>query len=159
MKIGFGFDVHPLIKGKPLIIGGVTIPHKYGLMGHSDADVLLHAISDALLGAAGLGDLGKHFPDSDDKYKGISSLSILKEVREKIGKAGLHIKNIDCTVALEKPVIRDYIDEMKKNISQALKIRMDIINIKATTQEGLGLVGREEGAAAYAVLLLELGNV
>lgn len=155
MRIGTGYDVHRLVEGRKLIIGGVEIPHEKGLLGHSDADVLLHAIMDAILGAAALGDIGKHFPDTDDKYKGISSMKLLSEVYEMVYKKGYVISNIDATIIAQAPKMRPYIDEMTDNVSKALEISKEQINIKATTEEHLGFTGREEGIAAEAVCLLE----
>ncbi|MFA6439140.1 MAG: 2-C-methyl-D-erythritol 2,4-cyclodiphosphate synthase [Bacteriovoracaceae bacterium] len=150
-RIGFGFDVHQLTAGRKLILGGVVIPFEKGLLGHSDADVLLHAICDALLGAAALGDIGKHFPDTDPLYKGISSITLLKHVIELLKQHGYEIGNIDVTVVLERPKITPYVDSMKKNISVSLGIRENQISIKATTNEGMGFIGVGEGAVAYAV--------
>lgn len=150
-RIGFGFDVHQLTAGRKLILGGVVIPFEKGLLGHSDADVLLHAICDALLGAAALGDIGKHFPDTDPLYKGISSITLLKHVIELLKQHGYEIGNIDVTVVLERPKIAPYVDSMKKNISVSLGIRENQISIKATTNEGMGFIGVGEGAVAYAV--------
>jgi len=150
-RIGFGFDVHQLTAGRKLILGGVVIPFEKGLLGHSDADVLLHAICDALLGAAALGDIGKHFPDTDPLYKGISSITLLKHVIELLKQHGYEIGNIDVTVVLERPKIAPYVDSMKKNISESLGIRENQISIKATTNEGMGFIGVGEGAVAYAV--------
>ena len=154
MRVGMGYDVHKLVPQRPLILGGVTIEHSLGLLGHSDADVLVHAIMDALLGAAALGDIGKHFPDTDDRYKGISSMILLKEVADKISGAGYVIENIDATVIAQRPKLRPYIEEMEKNIAGCLGIAPDQINIKATTEEGLGFSGREEGIAAQAICSL-----
>ncbi len=155
MKIGFGYDVHPLVKGRKLILGGVEIPFARGLKGYSDADVLLHALADALLGAAALGDLGKNFPDTDPKYENISSRLILGKVRDKLKHRELKIGNIDATIVIEAPKVSAYIEGMKTNIAETLKITEKIINIKATTQEKLGFLGRGEGVAAFAVALLE----
>ncbi len=155
MRIGFGYDVHTLIEGRPLILGGVTIPSAKGLSGHSDADVIAHAVADALLGAAGLGDIGEHFPDTDQNYKNISSLLLLKEVEWKLSFKKLKIVNIDITLVLQKPKISAYKKEMIKNLAASLFLTMDQINIKATTAEALGFVGRGEGAVCYAVALLE----
>jgi 2-C-methyl-D-erythritol 2,4-cyclodiphosphate synthase len=149
-----GYDVHKLVEGRDLILGGVKVPHTLGLLGHSDADVLVHAIMDALLGAASLGDIGKHFPDTDPKYKGISSLKLLEHVRDLITGEGYVIENIDATVIAQKPKLRPYIDEMEKNIADTLGIAEDQINIKATTEEGLGFTGKEEGIAAQAICAL-----
>jgi 2-C-methyl-D-erythritol 2,4-cyclodiphosphate synthase len=149
-----GYDVHKLVEGRDLILGGVNVPHTLGLLGHSDADVLIHAIMDALLGAAALGDIGKHFPDTDPKYKGISSIKLLEHVRDLITNEGYVIENIDATVIAQKPKLRPYIDEMEKNIADTLGIAKDQINIKATTEEGLGFTGKEEGIAAQAICAL-----
>ena len=155
MRIGHGYDVHKLVEGRPLIIGGVEIPYEKGLLGHSDADVLLHAISDALLGAAALGDIGAHFPDTDPKYKGADSLVLLKEVCNIIRKHGFEIENIDSTVLAQRPKLRPYIDEMRVRISANTGIAIDRISIKATTEEGLGFTGEGLGIAAHAVCLLK----
>ena len=155
MRIGIGYDVHILTEGRKLIIGGVDIPYEKGLLGHSDADVLIHAIADALLGAAALGDIGKHFPDSDEKFRGISSLVILSEVSDLLGQAGYKIVNIDSIIIAEKPKMMPYISQMKENLADALKIHSSQIGIKATTTEGLGFTGRKEGIAAQAVALIE----
>lgn len=155
MRIGIGYDVHKLVEGRKLIIGGVTIPHEKGLLGHSDADVLLHAVCDALLGAAGLGDLGEHFPDSDPKYKGIDSMKILSEVGKKLAKKGLKPSNIDAVVIAEAPKLAPHRDRMKKNIAKALNISLEAVNVKATTEEGLGFTGKKEGIAAWAVVTIE----
>ena len=153
-RIGFGYDVHRLVEGRKLIIGGVDIPHAKGLEGHSDADVLLHAIGDALLGAAALGDIGKHFPTNDPRYKGISSLILIRQVGDLLLQHRCTVVNIDATVALEEPKIAPYVDLMRQNIADALKIATDRISVKATTHEGLGFVGGGDGAAAHAVALL-----
>jgi len=155
MTIGFGFDVHPLVKQRKLILGGVEIPFGKGLKGHSDADVLLHAIGDAILGALGEGDLGRHFPDTDPRYKDISSLILLKEIHKRAQKKGYKVKHLDSTIVAEKPKLMEYIDEMKTKIAAVLEVKNDRINVKATTTEGLGFTGRSEGIAAYAVVLLE----
>ncbi len=155
MRIGTGYDVHFLQAGRKLILGGVIIPHLKGLVGHSDADVLVHAICDALLGAAAMGDMGQHFPDSDMKYKDIRSLYLLEVVREKIIKSGFSIINIDSTIIAQKPRLAGYIPEMTVNISQALNLIPNQVNIKATTTEGLGFAGREEGIAAQAIALID----
>ncbi|MFZ3105895.1 MAG: 2-C-methyl-D-erythritol 2,4-cyclodiphosphate synthase [Candidatus Hydromicrobium sp.] len=155
MKVGLGFDVHAFGAGRKLILGGVKIGHPMGLAGHSDADVLVHAIMDAILGACGLRDIGIHFPDSDMKYKDISSLLLLEEVRKKMEEKGFGIVNIDSILIMQKPKVYRYFQEMKKNIAGALKIDDDKVNIKATTTEGLGFCGREEGIAAECVVLLE----
>ncbi len=147
---GFGFDVHRLVPGRKLILGGVIIPFKLGLDGHSDADVLVHAVADALLGAAGLGDIGDHFPDSDPSYKDASSLALLELIGRKIRAEGFKTINIDCTLILEKPAISGYKNEMKENIARVLSMDPGRVNIKATTSEGLGFTGRGEGIAACA---------
>jgi 2-C-methyl-D-erythritol 2,4-cyclodiphosphate synthase len=152
-----GYDVHQLVPGRPLMLGGVCVPYEKGLEGHSDADVLLHAISDALLGAAGLGDIGRHFPDSDPQYKGISSLVLLREVRLKLSSAGFLIGNVDAVVAAQEPKLALFIDEMNRTIAVALSIEPNQVNIKATTTERLGFVGRKEGISAQAVVLI--GNM
>lgn len=154
MRVGIGYDVHKLVENRKLILGGVEIPHTLGLLGHSDADVLLHAIMDALLGAAALGDIGKHFPDTDEQYKGISSIRLLEYVRELIEKEGYLIENIDATVIAQKPKLRPYIDQMQENIANALKIEKNQVNVKATTEERLGFTGREEGISSQAICAL-----
>lgn len=155
MRIGFGYDVHKLVENRKLIIGGVTIPHETGLWGHSDADVLLHAIMDSLLGAAALGDIGRHFPDSDSRYKGISSLFLLKETSQKIKEKNYRIVNIDATIIAQKPKMSPFIPEMIKIISECLNLDESQVNIKATTEEGLGFTGRKEGISATSVCLIE----
>lgn len=155
MRIGFGYDVHAFVEGRPLVLGGVTIPHTHGLLGHSDADVLLHAISDALLGAAALGDIGRHFPDSDPAYKGISSLLLLERAVGLIRNAGYSVANVDSTLVLQKPRLAPFVPRMTLAISRAIGIPESRVSVKATTTEGLGFTGREEGIAAYAVALLE----
>ena len=154
MRIGQGYDVHKLVEGRDLILCGVKIPHETGLLGHSDADVALHALSDAVLGAAALGDIGKHFPDSDEKYKGISSMILLEEVVNKINEKGFGIENVDVTIICQRPKLLNYIPQMRKNLEKVLKISEDSINIKATTTEKLGFEGRQEGISAMAVVLL-----
>jgi 2-C-methyl-D-erythritol 2,4-cyclodiphosphate synthase len=154
MRVGTGFDVHRLTAGRKLIIGGVDIPAEQGLLGHSDADVLLHAICDALLGAAGLGDIGRHFPDSDPKYKGISSLVLLEEVRRLLAHGGFRVHNIDATIVAERPRMTPHIPAMAANIAAAAGVDRSSVNVKATTTEGLGYTGRGEGMAAYAVCLI-----
>ena len=151
MRVGMGYDVHRLEAGRPLIIGGVTIPHPTGLAGHSDADVLLHAIADALLGAAALGDIGTHFPDTDAEWEGADSLELLATVGERVRGEGFSLWNIDATVALQQPKLRPHIDAMRANIADALRVGSGRISVKATTTERLGFVGSEAGAAAYAV--------
>lgn len=153
-RIGQSTDIHPLKEGRKLIIGGVNIPYEYGLDGHSDADVLLHAISEAILGALGLNDLGCLFPDTDKKYKDISSLILLKEVYEVMNQKGYQINNIDSLVIIEQPKLRPYIDEMRKNIADVLHTDIANVNVKATCSEKIGFVGRKEGAVAQAVVLL-----
>ncbi len=155
MRIGFGYDVHQLTEGRDLWLGGIRIPHSKGALGHSDADVLLHAICDALLGALALGDIGQHFPDTDERYKGIDSKLLLIKVNEMISAEGYLIGNIDSTLAMQKPKIALYIPEMRSAISATLGIKVEQVSIKATTTEMLGFEGREEGVSAYAVVLLE----
>ena len=155
MRIGQGYDVHRLAEGRDLILGGVRIPYEKGLDGHSDADVLVHAIMDALLGAAALGDIGLLFPDTDETYKGADSLVLLQAVNKRVREAGYEVVNIDATVIAQAPKLRPYIDEMRENISHALGIAMDNVSIKATTEEKLGFTGRKEGIAAQAVLLIQ----
>ncbi len=155
LKIGQGFDLHRLVEGRPLILGGVTIPYAKGLLGHSDADVLLHAITDALIGAAGLGDIGAMFPDTEVKYKDIDSRILLREICEKLKlELGFMVNNIDATIIIEEPKLRGYIDLMRKNIADDLEIQLDQVNIKAKTSERIGIVGRGEAAIAEAVVLL-----
>ena len=151
MRVGMGYDVHKLVEGGDLILGGVKIPHTLGLLGHSDADVLLHAVMDALLGAAALGDIGKHFPDTDPQYKGISSIKLLEHVAKLIEEKGYIVENIDATIIAQKPKMRPYIEEMEKNIATALHIDVSQINVKATTEEGLGFTGKKEGISAQAI--------
>lgn len=155
MRIGHGYDVHRLIAGRKLVLGGVEIPYILGLDGHSDADVLLHAIMDALLGAAALGDIGRLFPDTDPAYKGISSVLLLKTVAARIREAGYEVGNVDATVIAQKPKLAPHIPAMREIVARALGVDLDQINIKATTEEHLGFSGREEGIAAHAVCLLE----
>lgn len=154
MRIGTGYDVHRLTAGRDLVIGGVRIPYEKGLLGHSDADVLLHAIMDALLGAAALGDIGKHFPDTDMAYQGISSVKLLEHVKELLEEQCFLIENIDATIIAQAPKMRPHIDTMRENIAKALEIEISQVNIKATTEEGLGFTGRGEGISAQAVCLL-----
>ena len=154
MRIGQGYDVHKLVEGRDLILCGVKVPHETGLLGHSDADVALHALADALLGAAALGDIGRHFPDSDEKYKGISSMILLEEVVNKIEEKGFGIENVDVTIICQRPKLLNYIPQMRKNLEKVLKISEDCINVKATTTEKLGFEGRQEGISAMAVVLL-----
>ena len=155
MRIGHGYDVHKLVPGRDLILGGVRIEHHLGLLGHSDADVLLHAVSDALLGAAGLRDIGYHFPDTDPKYKGADSRMLLREVREKVTDAGYRISNVDVTMIAQKPKLKPYIEQMIANIAFDLQIDVSRVNVKATTEEGLGFTGSGEGMSCHAVCLLE----
>lgn len=154
MRVGMGYDVHKLVEGRDLILGGVKIPHTMGLLGHSDADVLLHAIMDALLGAAALGDIGKHFPDTDSQYKGISSRKLLECVRDLIEEKGYVIENIDATIIAQRPKMRPYIEQMEKNIAESLKIDVSQVNVKATTEEGLGFTGTEQGISSQAICSL-----
>ena len=155
MRIGHGYDVHRLVEGRDLILGGVKIDYEKGLLGHSDADVLLHAVSDALLGAAGLGDIGRHFPDTDPKYKGADSLELLREVYRKISEKGFRVGNIDVTMIAQKPKLKDFIPQMQENIAAAVNVSPDRVNVKATTEEKLGFTGSGEGMACHAVCLLE----
>ncbi|NLO82126.1 MAG: 2-C-methyl-D-erythritol 2,4-cyclodiphosphate synthase [Clostridiales bacterium] len=155
MRVGIGYDVHPLTKGRDLVLGGVSIPFEKGLDGHSDADVLVHAVIDALLGAAGMGDIGRMFPDNDNRYKGISSLLLLRRVGELLKEAMFEIENIDAIIVAQKPKIAPYVQQMKENMAVELDIQTDRINIKATTSEGLGFVGTGDGMIAYAVALLK----
>ena len=155
MRIGMGYDVHKLTEGRKLILGGVCIPHEKGLLGHSDADVVVHAIMDALLGAAALGDIGSHFPDTDPKYKDISSIKLLKYVGSLLKENGFVIGNIDAVIIAQRPKISPYRQEMIKNISGALQIDENQVNIKATTEEGLGFTGNEQGISAHAIALLQ----
>ena len=154
MRIGMGYDVHKLVEGRDLIMGGVKIPYEKGLLGHSDADVLLHAIMDALLGAAALGDIGKHFPDNDPAYKGISSLKLLGNVKELLNQNLFFVENIDATIIAQAPKMRPYIDDMRENIAKTLDIDISQVNVKATTEEGLGFTGSGEGISAQAICLL-----
>jgi len=154
VRIGIGYDVHRLVSGRKLILGGVEIPFEKGLLGHSDADVLSHAIGDAMLGAAGLGDLGGHFPDSDARFAGISSLILLKDINKTIQKAGFRIGNIDSMLVLQKPKIASYINEIRNRLSECLNMKIQDISVKATTTEGLGFTGTGDGIAAHAIVLL-----
>ena len=155
MRIGHGYDVHKLVEGRDLILGGVKIDHTLGLLGHSDADVLLHAVSDALLGAAGLGDIGKHFPDTDPQYKGADSLMLLKVVARRVEEAGYRVSNIDVTMIAQQPKLRPHIDKMEENIASAVGIAKNRVNVKATTEEGLGFTGTKQGMVCHAVCLLD----
>ena len=155
MRIGHGYDVHKLVEGRDLILGGVKIDHRLGLLGHSDADVLLHAVSDALLGAAGLGDIGRHFPDTDPQYKGADSRVLLRHVVGLVKENGYRISNVDVTMIAQKPKLKDHIPQMRANIASDLGIEENRVNVKATTEEKLGFTGREEGLSCHAVCLLE----
>ncbi len=154
MRIGMGYDVHKLVEGRDLIIGGVKIPYEKGLLGHSDADVLLHAISDSLLGAAALGDIGKHFPDTDEAFKGADSLVLLQKVGELLEQEGFLIENIDATIIAQAPKMRPHIDKMRENIASALNIEVNQVNVKATTEEGLGFTGSGEGISSQSICML-----
>lgn len=155
IRIGHGYDVHRLVEDRKLILGGVDIPYEKGLLGHSDADVLLHAIADALLGAAALGDIGKHFPDTDEKYKGADSLVLLGEVVKLLDEKGYKVGNIDATVIAQKPKLMTYIPKMRENIAETLGVDIDFVNVKATTEEKLGFTGSGEGISAHAVCVIE----
>lgn len=155
MRVGMGYDVHRLVEGRKLILGGVEIPHELGLLGHSDADVLVHAVMDALLGAAGLRDIGRHFPDTDPAYEGASSIDLLCRVREMLEERMYLIENIDATVIAQQPKLLPYIDTMVENIAFALKLEKDQVNVKATTEEGLGFTGSREGISAHAVCCIQ----
>ncbi|SHM70817.1 2-C-methyl-D-erythritol 2,4-cyclodiphosphate synthase [Caldanaerovirga acetigignens] len=155
MRVGIGYDAHRLVKGRKLVLGGVEIPYEKGLLGHSDADVVVHAINDALLGAAALGDIGVHFPDTDPEYKDIRSILLLKRVGEMLKREGFGVVNIDSVICAERPKLSPYIDKMRENIAQALNISKDKISIKATTTEGMGFEGRGEGISAQAVCLIK----
>ena len=154
MRIGQGYDVHKLVEGRDLILGGVTVPYEKGLLGHSDADVLVHAVMDALLGAAALGDIGQHFPDTDPKYKGISSIALLKEVGALLEREGYIIENIDATIIAQQPKLAAYRPQMAKNIAEALHLEVNQVSVKATTEEGLGFTGSGEGISSQAITLL-----
>ena len=155
MRIGHGYDVHKLVEGRDLILGGVKIPYEKGLLGHSDADVLLHAVSDSLLGAAALGDIGVHFPDTDPAYKGADSLRLLEIVGQKVEKSGFKVSNIDVTMIAQRPKLKDHIPTMRSNIARVLKLDVSQVNVKATTEEHLGFTGDGSGMACHAVCLLE----
>lgn len=155
MRIGFGYDVHRLVEGRPFILGGVEIPHEQGLAGHSDADVLLHAVADALLGAAALGDLGAHFPDTDEEWEGADSRELLRQVTKEVQEAGYAPHNVDATVLLERPKVQSHVVEMRDTIATVLVLDRDQVSVKATTGEGVGFVGREEGVAAQVVCTLQ----
>ena len=156
MRIGHGYDVHRLVEGRKLILGGVEVPHTLGLLGHSDADVLTHAVMDALLGAAALGDIGRHFPDTDPAYAGADSLKLLDHVVELLEKKGYRVGNVDATILAQKPRLAPYIEKMRDNLAARMKVEPDQVNVKATTEEKLGFTGAEEGIAAHAVALLSL---
>lgn len=155
MRIGFGYDVHELVEDRDLILGGVNIPHEFGLLGHSDADVLIHSIMDSILGALALGDIGKLFPDTDMQYKDISSIVLLERVYNAMVEKGFQVGNIDATIAAQKPKLAPYIDEMRSHIAKVLNTSIDNINVKATTTEKLGFVGKEQGMSSYSVCLLQ----
>ncbi len=154
-RFGMGYDVHKLVEGRKLILGGVDVPHTLGLLGHSDADVLLHAISDALLGAAALGDIGRHFPDTDPKYAGADSMKLLAHVVELLKEKGYVVGNVDATIVAQRPKLKDYISQMNDNIARVLGVERNQVNVKATTEEKLGFTGTEQGISAYAVAGLE----
>ena len=154
MRAGIGYDAHKLVEGRDLILGGVNVPFERGLLGHSDADVLIHSICDALLGAAGEGDLGRHFPDSDPEFKGISSLLLLKNVKDLLRHKGYEVSNLDVTVVCQRPKLSSYIDEMIQNVSRAVETPLAFVNIKATTTEGMGFTGNEEGIASYCIAMI-----
>ena len=156
MRVGLGYDVHKLVEGRDLILGGVTVPHTLGLLGHSDADVLLHAIMDALIGALGLGDIGRHFPDNSDEFLDISSINLLVRVKKLLEERNARVINIDSTVIIQKPKLMSHIERMRENIAFALGVEKSRINVKATTEEHLGFTGSEEGAAAHAVAIIEI---
>ena len=155
MRIGHGYDVHRLVPDRKLILGGVDIPYEYGLLGHSDADVLVHAVLDALIGAMGLGDIGKHFPDNDERYLGADSLVLLREVMRRLREAGYELCNADCTVLAQRPKLVPHIPAMRANIAEAMSVPAELISVKATTEEGLGFTGSGEGIAAHAVVLIK----
>ena len=155
MRVGLGYDVHRLVEGRDLILGGVKIPYEKGLLGHSDADVLLHALTDALLGAAALGDIGRHFPDTEEQYRGISSLVLLEKAYALVKEKGYRLGNADMVLLLQRPKVKDFIPKMEENIARCLSCEINRISVKATTEEGLGFTGRGEGVAAKAIVLLE----
>lgn len=155
MRVGFGYDVHRLVQGRPLILGGIPVDYPEGLDGHSDADVLLHAIADAILGAAAMGDIGSHFPDTDPAFKDADSMELLQEVMRRVSQEGFRLVNVDATVAAQEPKLRPYIDAMRANIARGIGLSVDAVSVKATTTERLGFVGIGQGMAAYAVCLLE----
>jgi len=155
MRIGHGYDVHRLVAGRALILGGVTVPYELGLLGHSDADVLTHAVMDALLGAVGMGDIGTHFPDTDERFKGANSLHLLGRVAELLSRSGYHAGNVDATILAQAPKLAPYIPKMRQNLAKALGVPIDCVNVKATTEEGLGFTGSGQGMAAHAVALIK----
>lgn len=155
MRIGHGYDVHKLVEGRKLILGGVEIPYEKGLLGHSDADVLAHAVMDSLLGAAAMGDIGGMFPDSDPRYKGADSMTLLSEVCAKLAQSGYKISNIDCTIIAQSPKLKPYVEQMRNNFSKVCGIEKNQVNVKATTEEGLGFSGRKEGISAHSVCIIE----
>ena len=155
MRVGLGYDVHRLVEGRPFIVGGVEIPYETGLLGRSDADVLLHALTDALLGAAALGDIGRHFPDTEEQYRGISSLVLLEKAYALVKEKGYRLGNADMLLLLQRPKVKDFIPKMEENIARCLSCEINRISVKATTEEGLGFTGRGEGVAAKAIVLLE----
>ncbi len=157
-RTGIGFDAHALVEGRPLVIGGVNIPHSRGLLGHSDADVLVHAVMDAILGAMALGDIGEHFPDTEDEFEGANSLELLSRIQKKIEDKGYCCENLDSIIIAEKPKLKSYIGEMRENLASVLKINVDQLSIKATTTEHMGFTGREEGIVAQAMVLLKSNN-
>ena len=157
-RTGIGFDAHALVEGRPLVIGGVNIPHSKGLLGHSDADVLVHAVMDAILGALALGDIGEHFPDTEDEFEGADSLELLSHVQKMIEDKGYCCENLDSIIIAEKPKLKSYLREMRENLASVLKINIDQLSIKATTTEHMGFTGREEGIAAQAIVLLKSNN-
>ena len=155
MRVGMGYDVHRLVEDRKLILGGVEVPYEKGLLGHSDADVLVHAVMDALLGAAGLGDIGRHFPDNDDQYKGISSMILLEKVMERLTEAGYMVNNIDVTVVAQRPKLAGFIPKMQENLAEAMHVSQNAVNVKATTTEKLGFEGEGLGISAYAICSLD----
>ena len=157
-RIGIGFDAHAFVEGRPLVIGGVNIPHSKGLLGHSDADVLVHAVMDAILGALALGDIGEHFPDTEDEFQGADSIELLSRVQKMIEEKGFCCENLDSIIIAEKPKLKSYLGEMRENLASVLKINIDQLSIKATTTEHMGFTGREEGIAAQAIVLLKSNN-
>lgn len=158
MRVGIGYDVHVLVEGRKLVLGGIEIPHEKGLLGHSDADVLIHAVMDALLGAAGLGDIGEHFPDNDDRYQDISSVLLLNKVKKLLAEKGFRLHNLDCVILAETPKLAPYREKMRNNLADQLDVDIANVNIKATTTEGLGFTGRKEGIAAQAVCTIKRIN-